>query len=890
MWATAPEEGDIGDEGTIDFGDATRWQAIRRYWQDEFEPVQRVQDAIGDIPDDANVRRKLRLYQSQVQAEQEKFEKWAKARLEKLLGEDLTIDDAHRYLWAKHAGERNAWLYKQEQENGGTKDMHPESNPASGMRSSVATKLVREIESGPLADRYKRISSLMQGVNKKRIRKLSEAGLLSPEFLAAIEAQGYEHYMPLKHSMKNRGKSKGTGGRGFEVDGQEGKRARGRRSEPDNVLINALTDYETALLQIAKNEVGNRLLKLVEANPDKDLWQVYEDKPRIEPSDTDPGVMRQLWDMREDWHGLSYRVYNGGSAKTVVFNRKGADLARSLGRTDVEALGAALRFLGPITRYLAKINTSYNPAFIPVNFLRDIQTAGVVLYEEHGARAAIKVTANAPAMIRAIVRSELGKDSEAGQYWERMKAAGGRTSFYVGKTWEEVRDNVANLEAEMRVAKTAPEKAMKWARGFAEVVRLTNDAVENGVRLAAFKYAVEEMGMNDEQAAELAKTLTIDFNVRGENRWLSSLYMFANASIQGSARMAKTLALSKKGRVMAASLMGLGALVDMLNRMLAPDDDDGENAWDAVPEWKRDRYWMLYTGMGENGFLSFPLPYGFSTFYSMGRNASSAVAGGTTPAEAAINIASSAATSFSPIGDAHNLSWVSAGRLISPTAFDPVIELAANEDYRGSSIRRESLSFDRTPDPASHTSWANTPEVYKNAAQLMNAATGGGRLESGLVDISPDTLRYIAGVAGGGLFRTADRTLDTAATAFTEGDPVTAFNRAPFVRQFFAEESERKGYYSYRDNSDEVLRYAHIYDGYANSEDEAEQERAAELYEEVGPVIELAGEVKLLEQIRKRMQKEIAATTDDDERARLEVELYAEIRAFNRMFQEAKNQ
>ncbi len=53
-------------------------------------------------------------------------------------------------------------------------------------------------------------------------------------------------------------------------------------------------------------------------------------------------------------------------------------LARAIKSDYVTSSGLLVQALGRINRFLATVNTSLNPEFMVSNFLRDMQTAGIL--------------------------------------------------------------------------------------------------------------------------------------------------------------------------------------------------------------------------------------------------------------------------------------------------------------------------------------------------------------------------------------------------------------------------------------------------------------------------------------------------------------------------------
>lgn len=114
----------------------------------------------------------------------------------------------------------------------------------------------------------------------------------------------------------------------------------------------------------------------------------------------------------------------------------------------------------------------------------------------------------------------------------------------------------------------------------------SNAAVENGVRFATFKVARDKMIENGvprelavQQAASLAKNLTVNFNRRGQSgNTLNALYLFFNASVQGTANLVRGLNVfnpnsSRTKQAIVFSMIGFGALMSALAEELLDEDE-----------------------------------------------------------------------------------------------------------------------------------------------------------------------------------------------------------------------------------------------------------------------------------------------------------------------------
>jgi hypothetical protein len=66
-------------------------------------------------------------------------------------------------------------------------------------------------------------------------------------------------------------------------------------------------------------------------------------------------------------------------------------------------------------------------------------------------------------------------------------------------------------------------------------------------------------------------------------------------------------------------------------------------------------------------------------------------------------------------------------------------------------------SFGKQEKADAYNYFTGTPEVYTNIAQVLNEGTGGDMFESGVIDMSPNTMQYLVGYYLSGAGRTVDR-------------------------------------------------------------------------------------------------------------------------------------
>jgi len=232
-----------------------------------------------------------------------------------------------------------------------------------------------------------------------------------------------------------------------------------------------------------------------------------------------------------------------------------------------------------------------------------------------GKEIAAKMVKSAPKAAYAIRMSLAGKrlKGDAGE-WQKMfdqfRNDGAKTGWFDAK-------DLDGQKKELQKMLDLSQNNMKGSllrtkKAIGEFVENTNSAVENAVRLSVYKHALDA-GVSRKKAAELAKNLTVNFNRKGEiGQTMNALYMFFNASVQGTMTFARAIgtlkevdgkktlnAAQKVGLAAAAAAFGLAAL----NREMAGEDDDGENWYDKVPDWVKERNIVIMKSMvgGEPG-------------------------------------------------------------------------------------------------------------------------------------------------------------------------------------------------------------------------------------------------------------------------------------------------
>lgn len=686
-----------------------------RQMQDKFQVLKAVQENIrktgGKIDDSNNAYMAEELFHGKAENDLNVMKERYVQPLAKLLADyKIAQADLDEYLYARHAPERNAHIAK----------INPKMpDGGSGMTNAEAAEIMQRVRNSGKQAQYDRLAGIVDDMLARRRELIREAGLEESGVVDAWQ-NAYRYYVPLKGQDVDGVVSLPRTGKGFTIGGRESRQAMGRASRAQSPSTQAIQDLSESLIRNRKNEVGNAFLKLVQDNPDKDYWQVFtDDKPdtmraiaeRVDPETGE--TRREVVERPVPMAMMADRYFTTKKdGKTYYIKLHDPRLMRAMKNMGPETSNAVIRTLGKVNRFLATVNTSYNPEFLVSNFIRDVQTAVMNLKAEQGrsdgklkgldnlsALAVVKDSRSAMSAVYASLRGKTltGNGAQWQKVWKEFVEDGGKTGWF----------NMGDLEGQQKEMDRLVSLAKGGWKGqsigawhsFLNLVEDANGAVENALRLSAYKHA-RDAGLSRQQAASLAKNMTVNFNRRGEQGALmNSLYMFANASIQGTANLVRTLGhLNGDGPLperlrwknlnvpqkIALAAVGAGYLLGSLNRSVAGEDDDGVNWYDKVPSHVKERNLVIMKSVfgGKAGeYWSIPLPYGYNVFFLLGHTAEGVAAGDLTASRAAGNVVGGILGAFSPVGS--ETSETLSGALLknaAPTILRPFANLAMNEN------------------------------------------------------------------------------------------------------------------------------------------------------------------------------------------------------------------
>jgi hypothetical protein len=510
----------------------------------------------------------------------------------------------------------------------------------------------------------------------------------------------------------------------------------------------------------------------------------------------------------------TFPVRINGKEKYIIFNAndpRATRMAKAMKNLDADQLGRVLNYTQQITQYFAKINTQYNPIFGVINFARDIQGAVLQLSTTPLRYKKKEVLSGVLGALRGIYaeerRSRAGKPPSKDSYaelWREFQEMGGQTGFR--DQFSRMQDRADALQAILDPSswtksplgkvftaggtlKVPLETARKIAAPVFDWLSDYNQTMENAVRLSAYKVAKEQKKngvrtITDEQAASLAKNLTVNFNRKGQiGRQAGALYAFFNAAVRGTARMYETLRGPAGQKIIWGGLI-LGSAQAAL--LAAFDFDE-----DEPPDFVKERNIVIPTGGGK--YITVPMPLGYNVIPNTSRILTEWTMSGFKDTHKRVaQITGAALDMFNPIG---NAGW--SIQTLAPTVADPLVALAENKDWTGKPIAKEDIS-NLDPTPGYSRSKETASYISKAMAKFLNAATGGTDYTPGGASPTPDQIDYLIGQLTGGVGRELLKAEQTVTSQFT-GEELPIY-KVPLVGRFIGDSegqaAERNRFYN----------------------------------------------------------------------------------------------
>jgi len=751
-------------------------------------------------------------------------------------------------------------------------------------------------------------------------------------------------------AIETNAKTAGSGG-SLSIMGKETERAMGRETEAFSPLATIVTERGVKTARAVKNtSVGKRLVELIQDNPNDEVWQLISpDNPRyvnafesfytyVGPdtqkygktlSDISNEPDKKNWVRRitprkdavlNPYADELFGVKIDGQQYYIAFSDP--SLRKAMINLDGGTTNRAIEFLNYATRWMSYVNTSLNPEFVIGNFSRDIQTAIYNIIGEQSMEGGLAKDAKGivtevlkqtfgsplglvpgidkgkPSAIKVFYKGYRDPNSlspEDRRDYDEFIKSGAKTDWFHSRTPEQQKLNIEQMQSMAQGTFRGNTRA--GLNAVKDFIDDSNAAVENGVRLATFKVARDKMIENGvprelavQQAASLSKNLTVNFNRRGQSgNTLNALYLFFNASVQGTANLVRGLNVldpnsSRTKQAIVFSMIGIGALFSALAEELMDEDELRD-----IEDYVRNRNIIIphaLWGGDPKKYSMIPLPYGYNVFHVFGDAMYQVSSGRESVASAGSRVGNVMMGSFSPIGASTGETIPEAVlKTVTPTVANPITDIAFNSNYFGAPIYPPDSPYEVAQAPLSRRSFSSTPQFYKSVSEFLatrdmfGLAEPGNESQPGVIEIPPDLFGYLIdwGMGGAGAF--GERIIYRAVPAALSDEVELETKDVPFMRRLVGEINQRprtERYYERRITLAEIENQMN--DVLRGAERSAFIEKNRE-YVNLMPMMK--GSEKRLRNLRKRL-KNIRALRDITparslELARLEEEIQTQI-------------
>jgi len=720
----------------------------------------------------------------------------------------VTLAELEEYLHNRHAEEYNIQIAK-------INLTMPDGG--SGIFTDDANAYLNNLTQDQ-KDKFEALAKEVDAIVRRTQEVVVEGGLETQETVD-IWNQTYPNYVPLKRADLDYVNTGSGVAKGIQVKGPFSKRAMGSLKDVVDIFSNIAVQREKAINNSEAAKVGRALYGLVISNPNPGFWKAVnpdaiKNKKKLEdelimlglnPTDAqnlfqepkspsiDPktGLVRYKVNptLRDSKNVVAIKV--NGKDRYVFFNGndpRALRMAETLKNLESEKLAMVLGIVGSATRWMAAVNTQYNPVFGAWNFLRDVGSATINLTNTPLAGKQAQVLLSTMPAMAAIYRElrATRKGKVVSSYWvdayNRYRHAGGKTGFK--DQFSKGQNKLTIVEREL--AKLDRGNARQLADGLFGWLSDYNDTMENAVRLAAFDIATKPvseggLGLSEQEGAAIAKDLTVNFNRKGAaSKWIQVLYAFFNASVQGGLKVGRTLAGPAGRKIMVGGVV-VGIAQALAMAMAGFDDDD-------PPEFIKAKNFIFPSLTGDGTYKVFPMPLGYSIFPGLGRliteyilAQNGVISSKKGASDVVVDIMSMTVEAFNPFGSG------SLWQMAMPTVADPFAAIAANKDAFGRPIYKEDRATN--PTPGYMRSRESASAVGQFISEFLNyvSSPAGTKYTKGSISPTADEIDYLIGQATGGVGREIMKGAQYAGAVIEGETAEVPTYKVPIVGKFLGE-------------------------------------------------------------------------------------------------------
>lgn len=780
----------------------TTAQKIQRIGQDKFNRFKVLQDFLVEkgleLDEAADVYLAETLMSGRISARKEDFRE---GQLEPLIkrtqAADLSMEQIGDFLKAQHAPEANKRARQLQNREDAT---------AFGVSDAEAQDAMDAFKELPNFVELKSIANDWRNITEQTKKIKIDSGLLTPELVAAWES-AYEMYVPVKGG-DDAGMTTGTG-QGLNVRVRNKQRL-GHGLRDEAIIENILRDHESAITLDEKNRVGKALIRFALAAKNDDIITI--DKPvkrqvlkqgetayvvankgidtatfatRKEAElyiqsqvafgetksnfsvDQTKDPVRVMLQASPQLADNEVTVYVGGHAIRLQINDEIA--AREYKNMGVEHLNAIFSAGREVNNWLSKAYTGYSPDFIFTNPIRDAIQGAITLTGNLGGVTTAKIFSNYPTAVKELVKHFKNKGSSAlvNEYRAQGGSTGGAYLSDLERIGNDIQSSYNEYQGALATYKSVYEKNIangKSAKAahtmaslkagsagfkkipiighFLKLMESINAITENALRVATYK-TLTENGISKGRSAAQAKNL-MNFNRKGEqSNAAGALYLFFNPAVQGTKLIQEALMESPYKRQAQALAGGMTAMAFTMAMMALNGDDEDKDKWNKTPDYIKDGN-IVFDMFGTQFTLT--LPYGYRVFWSLGNVMADATQDGANYGKLGNRVASSLFANFSPVGNP--MEGENGLFQLLPTSPKMALAPGVNEDSFGRPITPKKWNH-ATPD-SQLMNRGTQGSLYDGVSEKLNSFTGGSNFKSGVVDVSPETLKFwVKSLTGG---------------------------------------------------------------------------------------------------------------------------------------------
>jgi N12 class adenine-specific DNA methylase len=784
----------------------------------------------------------------------------------------LLSEDISNYLKFKHHAERKAYFIEQFTADG--KKIPKDERWPTGMTDQEAADGIANFEATVSSPLVKELNYRVHKVNQFTTFERYKAGMITKDTFRDLLTR-YKNYVPL------------TDWKGMETNNDRVytllMSAKGRTSESADPMPFMFTAAQEAIMRGENNRVRQGVLEFVKENVSpgdyfirqayyvntksqdefgNDIWLETMNKPTKQQIDSgeamrsfNPNVHRTVQQQGELETVLPVMV----KGKKVFIEFTDKEIVSSIKNINQDKLPGFLNHLRGYTRWLSSMYTQYSPEFGVRNLIRDVGFGTFNILVEKDASTAAKTIAKmgrSGATLRTFFATGEYTKGKDGNMLREFMEEGSMTGFTDLKTAADIfkqakktidNANKRNIWKEGGNALVMPLKAV------GDAVEVYNKVLENSMRFSYYK-TLREQGVSKQQAAAAAKDLTVNFNRKGRSSsFLGSIYIFFNASVQGSERLIRVFVdpkTRKKALQYGGTVMMAGLMQSILYGLFDDEDEDGRTFYEKIPDYTRRNNIIIPNMISDdpNDFIKIPLPYGVNILHSFGESLGQVLTGKKTLKNESLGMLSAMTNVFSPIGgfefNSDDDGFEQALNFVTPSAVAPISDLAFNRNFSGRPIYRENFTSTQYKRPDSQMYFEGVNPYIKEATTFLNKISGGNEVIPGKIDINPEWIEYgMEQYLGGPVQFTKNVSTTIAHIANGEDISQDPFIRSvPFVRSYIGKTGTdfeaRSTFYENRDTAIAAKEAWEI------MQEEGLQKDADQFYKENESLIQLGEEFK----------------------------------------------